>query len=151
MQFNWLTSSSKLWLEHLPVISVEVCYLQQGFGDDSPPNRRLNCATSCYNWPPPSPQSTFYCQWLLGLSIPFSQENERQNLGKMECQSASHLPHHLLNRTKHWKGNHMHTLHVSACNFFSCFISLLFFRFLAFLFYFLLFDSFLVLFLFILI
>ena len=40
----------------LPV--VEVGLPQQGFGDDSPPNRRLNCAGFCYNWPPLSPQST---------------------------------------------------------------------------------------------
>ena len=36
----------------------EVGLPQHGFGDDSPPNLRLNCAGFCYIWPPPSPQST---------------------------------------------------------------------------------------------
>ena len=46
---------------------------------------------------------------LLSLSIPFSQENERQNLEKMECENASHLPHHLLNRRTLDGEPHAHT------------------------------------------
>ena len=54
----------------LPV--VEVGLSQQGFGDDSPPNRRLNCAGFCYNWPPPSPQS------MTTASIPKSQHSPKR-------------------------------------------------------------------------
>ena len=61
------------------------------FGDDSPPNRRLNCAGFCYNWPPPSPQST------TTASIPKSQHSPKRM--KMEPQNDPlHPSHHSLNR-----------------------------------------------------
>ena len=73
-------------------------------GDDSPPNRRLNCTKSCYNWPPPNPQSTYYCQGILGFTTLFSQENGWWNHGMI-----FHLPHRLLNRENIGRGTHAHT------------------------------------------
>ena len=95
---------------YLSLLVVEIGLPQQSFGDESPPNRRLNCTGFYYNWPPPSPQST------TTASIPKSWYTILPRECKIEPPNEGtppHPPYHSLNRTKPWKGNHMHTLHVS--------------------------------------
>jgi len=59
------------------------------FGDDSPPNRRLNCAGFCHNWPPPSPQSTTTASIPKSQYSPKRTKTEPQNDGIRPLPSSS--------------------------------------------------------------
>ena len=67
----------------------EVGLPQHGFGDDSPPNHRLNCAGFCHNWPPPSPQSTTTASIPKSQYSPKRMKTEPPNDGTRPLPSSS--------------------------------------------------------------